>query len=178
MKRLYIERFYLNRADNEYPMTVRVMLRLKDKVDEQMLHDALKATHCPGVFHCRTDFDDNHHRNTFWFAEHEAGYASHLAVRHEGEVEAITAWLSQHIHECAVVLRGGHLDLAHPCFLWPHFLHHHHWHTLRKDAFPFGKAGPVTIWQRIGINLAAYVLWQLPVFSADIHCLKVAPFSS
>ena len=44
MKHLHIERFYLNRADNEYPMTVRVMLRLKDKVDEQMLHDALKAT--------------------------------------------------------------------------------------------------------------------------------------
>ena len=44
MKHLYIERFYLNRADNEYPMTVRVMLRLKDEVDEQMLHDALKAT--------------------------------------------------------------------------------------------------------------------------------------
>lgn len=44
MKRLYIERFYLNREDNEYPMTVRVMLRLKDKVDEQILADALKAT--------------------------------------------------------------------------------------------------------------------------------------
>ena len=44
MKRLYIERFYLNRADNEYPMTVRVTLRLKDKVDEQILADALKAT--------------------------------------------------------------------------------------------------------------------------------------
>ena len=44
MKRLYIERFYLNRADNEYPMTVRIMLRINDKVDEQMLHDALMAT--------------------------------------------------------------------------------------------------------------------------------------
>ena len=44
MKRLYIERFYLNRADNEYPMTVRVMLRIIDKVDEQMLADALTAT--------------------------------------------------------------------------------------------------------------------------------------
>ena len=44
MKHLHIERFYLNRADNEYPMTVRVMLRLKDEIDEQMLHDALKAT--------------------------------------------------------------------------------------------------------------------------------------
>ena len=43
MKRLHIERFYLNRQDEEYPMTVRVMLRLKDKVDEQMLDDALKA---------------------------------------------------------------------------------------------------------------------------------------
>jgi hypothetical protein len=37
MKHLHIERFYLNRADNEYPMTVRVMLRLKDKVDEHLL---------------------------------------------------------------------------------------------------------------------------------------------
>ena len=43
MKHIYIERFYLNRADNEYPMTVRVMLRLKDEIDEQMLADALKA---------------------------------------------------------------------------------------------------------------------------------------
>ena len=43
MKHLHIERFYLNRADNEYPMTVRVMLRLKDEIDEQMLADALKA---------------------------------------------------------------------------------------------------------------------------------------
>ena len=44
MKRLYIERFYLNRADNEYPMTVRIMLPLKDRADEQMLRDALAAT--------------------------------------------------------------------------------------------------------------------------------------
>ena len=29
--------------------------------------------------------------------------------------------------------------------LWPHFLHNYHWHTLRKDALPFGKAGSVTI---------------------------------
>ena len=29
MKRLQIERFYLNRLDEEYPMTVRITLRLK-----------------------------------------------------------------------------------------------------------------------------------------------------
>jgi hypothetical protein len=26
-----------------------------------------------------------------------------------------------------------------------HFLHHHHWHPLRKDALPSGKTGPVTL---------------------------------
>ena len=104
-----------------------------------------RAAHCPGILHRRTGADDNHHRNTFWLAKHEAWYAGHLAVRHESEVEAITTRLSEHIHECAMVLRGRHLDLAHPCILRPHFLHHHHWHPLRKDALPTGKAGPVTI---------------------------------
>ena len=61
------------------------------------------------------------------------------------EDEAIAARLSEHIHECAVVLRGRHLDMAHPCFLRPHFLHHYHWHPLRKDALPSGKAGPFAI---------------------------------
>ena len=44
MKRLHIERFYLNRLDDEYPMTVRITLRLRDKVDEGMLREALEAT--------------------------------------------------------------------------------------------------------------------------------------
>lgn len=44
MKRLHIERFYLNRLDDEYPMTVRITLRLRDKVDGGILCDALEAT--------------------------------------------------------------------------------------------------------------------------------------
>ena len=44
MKRLHIERFYLNRLDDEYPMTVRIVLRLRDAVDEGMLREALEAT--------------------------------------------------------------------------------------------------------------------------------------
>ena len=36
MKRLYIERFYLNRADDEYPMTVRIILQMKDDVDRHL----------------------------------------------------------------------------------------------------------------------------------------------
>ena len=44
MKRLHIERFYLNRLDDEYPMTVRITLRLRDAVDEGMLREALEAT--------------------------------------------------------------------------------------------------------------------------------------
>ena len=43
-KRLHIERFYLNRLDDEYPMTVRITLRLRDAVDEGMLREALEAT--------------------------------------------------------------------------------------------------------------------------------------
>ena len=68
-----------------------------------------------------------------------------LAVRLEGEVEAISAKLPEHVHECAVVLRGRHLDLSHPHFLRPAALHHHHRHPLGEDALPAGKAGPVTI---------------------------------
>ena len=51
----------------------------------------------------------------------------------------------EHVHECAVVLRWRHLDLSHPHLLRPAALHHHHWHSLGKDALPAGKAGPVTI---------------------------------
>ena len=43
-KILHIERFYLNRLDDEYPMTVRITLRLRDKVDGGILCDALEAT--------------------------------------------------------------------------------------------------------------------------------------
>ena len=42
--RLHIERFYLNRLDEEYPMTVRITLRLRDAVDRGMLGEALEAT--------------------------------------------------------------------------------------------------------------------------------------
>ena len=44
MKRLYIERFYLNRADDEYPMTVRIILQMKDGVDGHLLEEAVAAT--------------------------------------------------------------------------------------------------------------------------------------
>ena len=96
-------------------------------------------------------FEEDGIYHPLWLAEHEVGHAGHLAVRHEGEVEAITTRLSEHIHECAMVLRGRHLDMAHPCFLRSHFLHHHHWHTIREDALPSGKTGLVTIWQRTRI---------------------------
>ena len=43
MKRLYIERFYLNRADEEYPMTVRIILQMKDDVDGYLLKEAVLA---------------------------------------------------------------------------------------------------------------------------------------
>ena len=42
--------------------------------------------------------------------------------------------LSIFIHECAVVLRWRHLDMAHTHLLRSHILHHHHWHPIRKDA--------------------------------------------
>ncbi len=77
-----------------------------------------------------------------------------LAIWPEGEVETITARLSEHIHECAVVLRRWHLDMAHPHLLRSHFLHYHHWHSLRKDALPTGKVGLVTI--RKGTRIAQY----------------------
>ena len=44
MKRLYIERFYLNRADDEYPMTVRIILQMKVGVDGHLLEEAVAAT--------------------------------------------------------------------------------------------------------------------------------------
>ena len=43
MQRLYIERFYLNRADDEYPMTVRIVLQMKDDVDRHLLEEAVAA---------------------------------------------------------------------------------------------------------------------------------------
>ena len=52
------------------------------------------------------------------------------AVRLEGEVEGVAAGLSEHVHECAVVLRGRHLDLSHPYLLRPAALHHHHRNSL------------------------------------------------
>ena len=58
----------------------------------------------------------------------------HLAVRHESEMETIPTRLSEHLHECAVVLRWRHLDMAHPHLLRSHILHHHHRHPVRKDA--------------------------------------------
>ena len=78
--------------------------------------------------------DANYHRHPLWLAKHETGYAGHLAVWYESEMEAIAAWLSEHLHECAVVLCRRHLDMAHPHLLRPHILHHHHWHPIRKDA--------------------------------------------
>ena len=43
MQRLYIERFYLNRADDEYPMTVRIILQMRDDVDGHLLEEAVAA---------------------------------------------------------------------------------------------------------------------------------------
>ena len=43
MQRLYIERFYLNRADDEYPMTVRIVLQMKDDVDRHLFEEAVAA---------------------------------------------------------------------------------------------------------------------------------------
>ena len=48
--------------------------------------------------------------------------------------EGVAAGLSEHVHECAVVLRGRHLDLPHPHLLRPHILYHHHRHSVWKDA--------------------------------------------
>ena len=87
----------------------------------------------------------SHHRHPVRRAEHEVGRAGHLAVWLEGEVEGVAAGLSEHVHECAVVLRRRHLDLSYPHFLRPAALHHHHRHPLGEDALPLGKAGPVTV---------------------------------
>ena len=70
--------------------------------------------------------------NIIWVTE--TGYAGHLAVRYESEMAGVATRLSEHLHECAVVLRWRHLDMAHPHFLRPHILHHHHWHPVWKDA--------------------------------------------
>ena len=43
MKRLYIERVDLNKADDEYPMTVRIVLQMKDHVDGLLLEEAVSA---------------------------------------------------------------------------------------------------------------------------------------
>ena len=43
MKRLYIERVDLNKADDEYPMTVRIVLQMKDDVDGHLLEEAVAA---------------------------------------------------------------------------------------------------------------------------------------
>ena len=42
MQRLYIKRFYLNRADDEYPMTVRIILQMKDDVDRHLAEELSK----------------------------------------------------------------------------------------------------------------------------------------
>ncbi len=52
MKRLAIERFYLNRADDEYPMTVRLSLQMKDAVDGPMLQEATAATQARYPYLC------------------------------------------------------------------------------------------------------------------------------
>jgi len=43
MQRLYIERVDLNKADDEYPMTVRIVLQMKDHVDGLLLEEAVAA---------------------------------------------------------------------------------------------------------------------------------------
>ena len=68
------------------------------------------------------------------------------------KLEAITARLSEHFHECPVVLRWRHLDMAHPHLLRSHILYYHHRHPIRKDALPTGKAGPFTFWERIRLT--------------------------
>ena len=104
-----------------------------------------------GGLHIALEYD-HHHRHPFRLAEPETGYAGHLAVRYESKMEAITARLSEHFHECPVVLRWRHLDMAHPHLLRSHILYYHHRHPIRKDALPTGKAGPFTFWERIRLT--------------------------
>ena len=59
-------------------------------------------------------------------------------LRLEGEVEGVTARLSEHVHECAVVLCWRHLDLSHPHFLRSDTQYHHYRNPLGQDAFPLG----------------------------------------
>ena len=77
--------------------------------------------------------------NVLWF------FVGGIWICLTGEVEGVAAGLSEHVHECAVVLRRRHLDLSYPHFLRPAALHHHHRHPLGEDALPLGKAGPVTV---------------------------------
>ena len=102
--------------------------------------------YCSRVFHRWTGTDDNHYRHTLRLAKFEVRYTCYLAIRYESKVEGISTELSEHVHECAVVLRRGHLDISYPPVLWYHFLHNHHRHTIWKDAFPIGKVGIIAIW--------------------------------
>ena len=98
------------------------------------MQEMMQRAQALGVFHRRTDTDDNHHRHPVRLAESETGYAGHLAIRYEGEMETIATRLPEHLYECVVVLRWRHLDMAHTHLLWSHILHHHHWHSVWKDA--------------------------------------------
>ncbi len=44
MRQLYSERFYLNRAGDDAPQTVRVTLRMDSPVDGQILAEAVTDT--------------------------------------------------------------------------------------------------------------------------------------
>ena len=111
-----------------------------------------RPAHSFGVFLRRTDTDDHHHRHPLRLAESKTGYAGHLAVWYESEMEGVATRLSEHLHECAVVLRGRYLDMAHPRLLRSHILHHDYWHPVWKDALPTGKAGSFTFWERIRLT--------------------------
>ena len=71
--KLHSERFYLYRADEESPMTVRLTVRMKDAVDGQMLREAVADTQKRYPYFCvrlgvyndeqgieHAAFDDNH----------------------------------------------------------------------------------------------------------------------
>ena len=82
-------------------------------------------------------------------------------LRLEGEVERVAAQLSEHVHECAVVLRWRHLDLPYPHLLRPASLHHYYRHPLGKDAFPSGKVGTFTIRNGSRISKFCYSMFIL-----------------
>lgn len=52
MNRLYIERFYLNRVDDENPLTVRITLQMKDAVDGHLLQEAVAAAQARYPYLC------------------------------------------------------------------------------------------------------------------------------